>query len=142
MKLREILNQLKQASSVNLEKFRDLSEYVQEIEQTTDEWDKEILEIGKKLEKTAELLTTKKLQENLDLSIEEVHMTYRLENLLKKMSIQKVGQLVQYKEEDMLKTKYFSITSLGQVEDILWELGLGLNMYLPKHLRKKYKIES
>jgi DNA-directed RNA polymerase subunit alpha len=73
---------------------------------------------------------TKKLNENLFRSVDELELSVRSANCLKNAEIRYIGDLVQKTEAEMLKTKNFGRKSLNEIKEILTEMGLGLGMKL------------
>ncbi|MGE5199533.1 MAG: DNA-directed RNA polymerase subunit alpha, partial [Rhodospirillaceae bacterium] len=66
--------------------------------------------------------------EHLDKSVEELELSVRSYNCLKKANIRTIRELVQKTEAEMLKTKNFGRKSLNEIKDILQTMGLGLGM--------------
>jgi len=62
----------------------------------------------------------------LDMTIEELELSVRAYNCLKRANINTVGELVQRNQEDMMKVRNLGRKSLDEVELKLQELGLGL----------------
>ncbi|MEM7249125.1 MAG: DNA-directed RNA polymerase subunit alpha [Acidobacteriota bacterium] len=69
---------------------------------------------------------TKKLQRSVD----ELELSVRSYNCLKKTNIETIGELVQKTEAEMLKTKNFGRKSLNEIKEILKQMGLSLGMDL------------
>ena len=88
--------------------FVNLTEQVDEVEITSDrqEEDRERL---------------------LDMTIEELDLSVRSYNCLKRAGINTVGELVRKTEEEMMKVRNLGKKSLEEVEHKLIELGFGLN---------------
>jgi DNA-directed RNA polymerase subunit alpha len=80
--------------------------------------------------KLAPIEETKKLNENLFRSVDELELSVRSANCLKNAEIRYIGDLVQKTESEMLKTKNFGRKSLNEIKEILSEMGLGLGMKL------------
>ena len=78
------------------------------------------------------------LNENLLRPVDELELSVRSANCLKKADIRFIGELVQKSEAEMLKTKNFGRKSLNEIREILGEMGLSLGMKLsgwpPKEL--------
>jgi len=78
------------------------------------------------------------LNENLLRPVDELELSVRSANCLKKADIRFIGELVQKTEAEMLKTKNFGRKSLNEIREILGEMGLSLGMRLsswpPKEL--------
>lgn len=68
--------------------------------------------------------------ENLYRSVEELELSVRSANCLKNAEINKIYQLVQKTEAEMLKTKNFGRKSLNEIKEVLTEMGLTLGMKL------------
>jgi DNA-directed RNA polymerase subunit alpha len=68
--------------------------------------------------------------ENLYRSVEELELSVRSANCLKNAEINKIYQLVQKTETEMLKTKNFGRKSLNEIKEVLAEMGLSLGMKL------------
>jgi len=66
--------------------------------------------------------------ENLYRSVDELELSVRSANCLKNANINKIYQLVQRTEAEMLKTKNFGRKSLNEIKDVLTEMGLSLGM--------------
>jgi DNA-directed RNA polymerase subunit alpha len=66
--------------------------------------------------------------ENLSRSVEELELSVRSANCLKNAEINKIYQLVQKTETEMLKTKNFGRKSLNEIKEVLSEMGLSLGM--------------
>ncbi len=73
----------------------------------------------------------------LSKSIDHLELSVRSNNCLRSAGIEKICELVQKSEDDLLKTKNFGRKSLTEIKETLQELGLGLNIDLnPKLLEK------
>lgn len=68
------------------------------------------------------------LGENLLKSVDELELSVRAANCLKKANIKYIGELVQKTENEMLKTKNFGRKSLNEIKEVLVEMGLHLGM--------------
>lgn len=64
-------------------------------------------------------------------SVEELELSVRASNCLKKANIRLIGELVQKTEAEMLATKNFGRKSLNEIKDVLKELDLSLGMEIP-----------
>jgi DNA-directed RNA polymerase subunit alpha len=73
---------------------------------------------------------TRKINENLYRSVDELELSVRSANCLKNANIHLIGDLVQKTEAEMLKTQNFGRKSLNEIKDILAEMGLTLGMAL------------
>ncbi|MDO3379102.1 DNA-directed RNA polymerase subunit alpha [Geoalkalibacter halelectricus] len=83
---------------------------------------------------------SKKINENLYRSVDELELSVRAANCLKNANIELIGDLVQRSEAEMLKTQNFGRKSLNEIKDILAEMGLSLGIKLdnfpdPEYLR-------
>jgi DNA-directed RNA polymerase subunit alpha len=63
----------------------------------------------------------------LDMTIEELDLSVRSYNCLKRAGINTVGELVRKTEEEMMKVRNLGKKSLEEVEQKLTELGFGFN---------------
>jgi DNA-directed RNA polymerase subunit alpha len=72
----------------------------------------------------------KEFNENLHRSVNELELSVRSSNCLKNAKIDKIFQLVQKTEAEMLKTKNFGRKSLNEIKELLSEMGLSLGMNL------------
>ena len=70
------------------------------------------------------------VNEHLDKSVEELELSVRSYNCLKNANITTIRELVQKTEAEMLRTKNFGRKSLGEIKDLLTEMGLSLGMRL------------
>lgn len=68
------------------------------------------------------------LGENLLKSVDELELSVRAANCLKKANIKYIGELVQKTENEMLKTKNFGRKSLNEIKEVLTEMGLHLGI--------------
>lgn len=84
--------------------------------------------------------------ENLLRPVEELELSVRSANCLKKAEIRYIGELVQKTEQEMLKTKNFGRKSLNEIKEILAEMGLSLGMKVegwpPKELAEPKEEEE
>ncbi len=71
-----------------------------------------------------------RFNENLRRGVEELELSVRSANCLKNAEINKIWQLVQKTEHEMLKTKNFGRKSLNEIKEVLTEMGLELGMNL------------
>jgi DNA-directed RNA polymerase subunit alpha len=71
-----------------------------------------------------------RFNDNLYRSVEELELSVRSANCLKNAEINKIYQLVQRTEAEMLKTKNFGRKSLNEIKEVLAEMGLSLGMKL------------
>lgn len=73
--------------------------------------------------------------------IEHLELSVRSNNCLRSAGIEKIYELVQKTEEELLKTKNFGRKSLSEIKETLANLGLGLNLDLHPKLLEKIKGE-
>jgi DNA-directed RNA polymerase subunit alpha len=73
--------------------------------------------------------------------IEHLELSVRSNNCLRSAGIEKIYELVQKTEEELLKTKNFGRKSLTEIKETLANLGLGLNLDLHPRLLEKIKGE-
>jgi DNA-directed RNA polymerase subunit alpha len=73
--------------------------------------------------------------------IEHLELSVRSNNCLRSAGIEKIYELVQKTEEELLKTKNFGRKSLSEIKETLSNLGLGLNLDLHPKLLEKIKGE-
>lgn len=66
----------------------------------------------------------------LSKSIDHLELSVRSNNCLKSAGIDKISELVQKSEDELLKTKNFGRKSLTEIKETLQEMGLGLNLEL------------
>ncbi len=71
---------------------------------------------------------TGRLRELLARSIDDVGLSVRSVNSLKNSNIRTLGDLVQYREEDLLKVKNVGEKALGEIADLLRREGLNFGM--------------
>ncbi len=64
-------------------------------------------------------------------TVDELELTVRASNCLRKADIKLIGELVQKTEAEMLATKNFGRKSLNEIKDVLKEMGLTLGMNIP-----------
>ena len=73
----------------------------------------------------------------LSKTIDHLELSVRSNNCLRAAGIDKIFELVQKTEDELLKTKNFGRKSLAEIKETLQDLGLGLNLDLhPKLLEK------
>ena len=80
--------------------------------------------------------------ENLFRSVDELELSVRSANCLKNAEINKIFQLVQKTENEMLKTKNFGRKSLNEIKEVLIEMGLSLGMKLEGFEEPPEEIEE
>ncbi|MBI2343346.1 MAG: DNA-directed RNA polymerase subunit alpha [Deltaproteobacteria bacterium] len=78
--------------------------------------------------KTAE--ESQPLNENLYRRVDELELSVRSANCLANANIKYIGELCQYSEAEMLKTKNFGRKSLNEIKEIVHSMGLALGMKL------------
>jgi len=69
-----------------------------------------------------------RLRDVLERSIDDVGLSVRSVNSLKNSSIRTLGDLVQYREEDLLKVKNVGEKALGEIAELLRREGLNFGM--------------
>jgi DNA-directed RNA polymerase subunit alpha len=73
--------------------------------------------------------------------IEHLELSVRSNNCLRSAGIEKIYELVQKTEDELLKTKNFGRKSLSEIKETLTNLGLGLNLDLNSNLVERMKGE-
>jgi DNA-directed RNA polymerase subunit alpha len=73
--------------------------------------------------------------------IEHLELSVRSNNCLRSAGIEKIYELVQKTEEELLKTKNFGRKSLGEIKETLTNLGLSLSLDLHPKLIERIKGE-
>lgn len=91
------------------------------VEEPVEEVEKPVVEEGPRL------------NENLFRRIDEQELSVRSSNCLENADIKYIGELVQRTEAEMLRTKNFGRKSLGEIKDMLREMGLNLGMRLENY---------
>lgn len=76
----------------------------------------------------AEEENIKKQRELLNQSVDIIELSIRAQNCLRVAKIKTIGELVQRREQELLKVKNFGKKSLNEIEKKLKELGLSLGM--------------
>lgn len=74
-------------------------------------------------------------------SIEHLELSVRSNNCLKSAGIERIYELVQKAEDELLRTKNFGRKSLGEIRETLDNLGLGLNLDLHPKLLERIQAE-
>lgn len=74
--------------------------------------------------------------------IEHLELSVRSNNCLRSAGIQKIYELVQKTEEELLKTKNFGRKSLSEIKETLANLSLGLNLELHPKLLERIRGEK
>jgi len=69
-----------------------------------------------------------KLKDLLGRSVEELELSVRSSNCLRRANIKSLGELVRRSEQDMLKYRNFGKQSLKEISEILNGMGLHLGM--------------
>lgn len=69
-------------------------------------------------------------------SVEELELSVRSYNCLKKAEIKTIGELVQKTDSEMLRTKNFGRKSLNEIKGLLTEMGLSFGMKVDENLLK------
>ena len=80
------------------------------------------------------------LLKKLNKSIDELGLSVRSHNCLKKMGINKVADLVKRSEADLLKVRNFGKKSLEEVKKVLSEMHLSMGMKIPELDEKEEEI--
>lgn len=75
-------------------------------------------------------------------SVEELELSVRSYNCLKKAEIKTIGELIQKTDGEMLRTKNFGRKSLNEIKELLNEMGLGLGMKIDSGLLKPAQPEE
>lgn len=75
-------------------------------------------------------------------SIDHLELSVRSNNCLRAAGIEKIYELVQKTEDELLKTKNFGRKSLTEIKETLHDLGLGLNLDLHPKLLEKIEGEK
>lgn len=78
----------------------------------------------------------------LSKTIDHLELSVRSNNCLRAAGIEKIYELVQKTEDELLKTKNFGRKSLAEIKETLQELGLGLNLDLHPKLLEKLEGEK
>ncbi|MEE8378327.1 MAG: DNA-directed RNA polymerase subunit alpha [Candidatus Aminicenantaceae bacterium] len=78
----------------------------------------------------------------LSKSIDHLELSVRSNNCLKSAGIDKISELVQKSEDELLKTKNFGRKSLTEIKETLQDMGLGLNLELHPSLLEKIEGEK
>lgn len=78
----------------------------------------------------------------LSKTIDHLELSVRSNNCLRAAGIERIYELVQKTEDDLLKTKNFGRKSLAEIKETLQELGLGLNLDLHPKLLEKIEGED
>ena len=78
----------------------------------------------------------------LSKSIDHLELSVRSNNCLRSAGIEKIYELVQKTEEELLKTKNFGRKSLTEIKETLQEMDLGLNLDLHPKLLEKIQTEK
>jgi len=73
--------------------------------------------------------------------IEHLELSVRSNNCLRSAGIEKIYELVQKTEDELLKTKNFGRKSLSEIKETLTNLGLGLNLDLNSNLVERMRGE-
>ncbi len=79
--------------------------------------------------------------ETLIKTIDHLELSVRSNNCLRSAGIERIFELVQKSEEDLLKTKNFGRKSLSEIKDTLSNLKLGLNLELHPKLVERIQTE-
>ena len=76
----------------------------------------------------ASIFTTSTVEDNIELDkqIEDLDLSVRSYNCLKRAGIHSVRQLVEFSENDLLNIRNFGVKSIEEVKDKLESMGLSL----------------
>lgn len=80
--------------------------------------------------------------DTLSKPIEHLELSVRSNNCLRSAGIEKIYELVQKTEDELLKTKNFGRKSLSEIKETLTTLGLGLNIDLHPKLIERIKGDA
>jgi DNA-directed RNA polymerase subunit alpha len=80
--------------------------------------------------------------DTLSKPIEHLELSVRSNNCLRSAGIEKIYELVQKTEDELLKTKNFGRKSLSEIKETLTTLGLGLNLDLHPKLIERIKGDA
>ena len=78
----------------------------------------------------------------LSKSIDHLELSVRSNNCLRSAGIDKIYELVQKTEDELLKTKNFGRKSLSEIKDTLQEMNLGLGLELHPKLLERIEAEK
>jgi len=82
------------------------------------------------------------LRKCLQKSVEELELSVRSYNCLKKAEIKSIGELVQKTDSEMLRTKNFGRKSLNEIKELLTDMGLGLGMKIDQEVLKPEPVKE
>ena len=85
---------------------------------------------------------SKEIMKHLYRPVDELELSVRAANCLRKANIRLIGELVQKTEAEMLATKNFGRKSLNDIKDKLKELGLSLGMKIEGFDPNKVLLEE
>jgi len=74
-------------------------------------------------------------------TIDHLELSVRSNNCLRSAGIERIYELVQKTEDELLKTKNFGRKSLAEIKETLTNLGLGLNLELHPRLIERIQAE-
>lgn len=74
-------------------------------------------------------------------TIDHLELSVRSNNCLRSAGIERIHELVQKTEEELLKTKNFGRKSLAEIKETLTNMNLGLNLELHPRLLERVKAE-
>ncbi|MCX6560943.1 MAG: DNA-directed RNA polymerase subunit alpha [Candidatus Aminicenantes bacterium] len=80
--------------------------------------------------------------DTLSKPIEHLELSVRSNNCLRSAGIERIYELVQKTEDELLKTKNFGRKSLSEIKETLTNLGLGLNLDLHPKLIERIKGDT
>src|SRR3989449_4801237 len=82
------------------------------------------------------------LRDVLSRSIDDVGLSVRSVNSLKNSNIRTLGDLVQYREEDLLKVKNVGEKALGEIAELLRREGLNFGMKFERSEEHTSELQS
>ena len=94
------------------------------------------------IEKELNVPVQPEINKNLYRRVDELELSVRSANCLKNADINKIHQLVNKSESEMLKTKNFGRKSLNEIKEVLNEMGLFLGMTLEGFVLPEEDIEE
>ncbi|MFO8054780.1 MAG: DNA-directed RNA polymerase subunit alpha C-terminal domain-containing protein [Bacteroidales bacterium] len=80
-----------------------------------------------------------KLFDKMCSDVADLDLSVRAKNCLHNAGVQKIGELVQKSENEMLKFRNFGKKSLEEIADKLTEMGLGLGMDIPENVLANFQ---
>ncbi|MCS7000399.1 MAG: DNA-directed RNA polymerase subunit alpha [Bacteroidota bacterium] len=77
-----------------------------------------------------------RIRQLLQRSVEELELSVRAQNCLRAANIKTIGDLVKYREQDLLRFRNFGRKSLAEVTEVIQSLGLAFGMDVSKYLKE------